>query len=342
MSAHPPYFANAEVLALDPTTIDTDMGGRIGLYYPDKCHALAALISVHGQNDPIKVVKAKGKYAWRLVAGLHRLQACMSIGIDVRAIEIIGRDDVELEQIQASENVDRRELEPLERAMFVRAVATAARLRVLKEHGVDNDKALAAKAKARAGKVQYSELNKADEVAELAGDNLSLAYGWAENAAEALGMGKRDLQRSMRIHRMIIEPFPEMIDHFKDHPVAKVADNLLKIAAIKKEVQRRRVIEILLAGPKDLGFALKSAGVTEVKAAPEDYKKFSSQVIGGWNRLSTAEKRQFIPALAVVIPKGMRALVRDELDRLDQLDRVKPNAVEHYTKLADEAAEVTS
>lgn len=337
MSAHPPYFANAEVLTLDPTTIDADMGGRIGLYYPAKCSALAALISAHGQNDPIKVVKDKS--GWRLVAGLHRLQACVSLGINVCAIEVMG-DAADLERIQASENMDRRELEPLERAMFVRAVADAAKARVLAEHGVDNSKALAAKAKAN--KVQYSEIEKADETAEAARVNLTHAYSWRDETAEALGLDLNALKRSMRIHRMIIEPFPEMIDPFKDHPVAKVADSLLKIAAIKNEVQRRRVIEILLAGPKDLGFALKSAGVTEVKAAPEDYKKFSSQVIGGWSRLTTAQKRQFIPELAVVIPKGMRTLVRDELDRLDQLDRVQPNAVEHYTKLADEAAEVTS
>ena len=317
MSEHPPYFANAEVLTLDPTTIDADMSGRIGLYYPDKCHALAALISVHGQNDPIKVVKAKGKYAWRLVAGLHRLQACMSLGINVCAIEIIGRDDVALEQIQASENVDRRELEPLERALFVRAVATAARLRVLKEHGVDNDKALAAKAKARAGKVQYSELDKADEVAELAGVNLTHAYGWREKTAAALGLDLNALKRSMRIHRMIIEPFPEMIDAFKDHPVAKVADSLLKIAAIKSEVSRRRVIEILLDGPKDLGMAMQMAGVTDVKVAPEPYAKFSSQVLGGWSRLGTADRRKLIPELVAAIPAGMRAEFVAEIKRIE-------------------------
>ena len=316
MSAHPPYFANAEVLMLNPTTIDVDVSGRIGLYYPDKCHALAALISVHGQNDPIKVVKAKGKYAWRLVAGLHRLHACMSLGINVCAIEIIGRDDVALEQIQASENVDRRELEPLERALFVRAVATAARLRVLKEHGVDNDKALAAKAKARAGKVQYSELDKADEVAELAGDNLSLAYGWAEEAADALGMGKRDLQRSMRIHRMIIEPFPTLIDAFKDHPVAKVADSLLKIAAIKDDNTRLFVIEALLDGEQHLNAAMRAVGAKPKTAALEGYDKWTGQITSGISKLKFGDWSRFCPEFARHMSNERRVALRDALNEV--------------------------
>jgi uncharacterized ParB-like nuclease family protein len=313
MSAHPPYFSNAEVMSIDPTTVDADFGGRIGLYYPAKCHALAALISAHGQNDPIKVVLVrKGK--WRLVAGLHRLQACISLGISVRAIEVAG-DAAELAHIQASENVDRRELEPLERALFVHAVAEAAKARVLAEHGVENEQQLGGLK--RQNKVQYSDIEKADEVAEAAGVNLTRAYGWREETAAALGLDLNALKRSMRIHRMICAPFPEMIDAFKDHPVAKVADSLLKIAAIKSEVTRRRVIEILLAGPKDLGFAMQSAGVTEVKAAPDAYAKFSSQILGGWGRLGVAERRKFIPELVAAIPEGMRALLREELDRVE-------------------------
>lgn len=313
MSAHPPYFSNAEVLTLDPTIIDADMAGRIGLYYADKCHALAALISAHGQNDPIKVVKvSKGK--WRLVAGLHRLHACMSLGIDVRAIEVAG-DAAELAHIQASENTHRRELEPLERALFVHAVADAAKARVLTEHGVENEQQLGGLK--RQNKVQYSEIEKADEGAKAAMDNLSTAYGWKAEVAEAMGLGLKDIQRSMRIHRLIIAPFPEMIDAFKDHPVAKVADSLLKIAAIKSEVSRRRVIEILIAGPKDLDYALRSAGLIDDKPTPSAYQKFSSQILGGWSRLGTAERRKFIPELVAAIPDGMRALVREELDKVE-------------------------
>lgn len=318
MSAHPPYFANAEVLSLCPSTIDAS-GKRIGLFYPAKAEALGLLIAQHGQNEPVKVVRNKAgrKQEWRLVAGFHRLEGIRSQGIGVvYAIEVLG-DEAYLDQVQASENMHRRELEPLERAMFVQAVADAARTRLLSEHGVDSQQALAAKAKARAGKVQYSDAEKADQDGEAASDNLSRAYGWNEHVSEALGMGRRDIQRSLRIYRCIVEPFPELIDDLKDHPVGKIADNLLKVAAIRDVRQRRFVIEALTAGTATLADALQIAGITDVKIAPEPFQKFSSQILGGWQRLGTADKRRFIPQLVEAIPAGMRALVREELDRLE-------------------------
>lgn len=313
MSAHPPYFSNAEILTLDPTTIDPDFNGRIGLYYPAKCEALAALISVHGQNEPIKVVKSNplSKTPWRLVAGSHRLHACISLGIDVRAIEVMG-DDAALAQIQASENMDRRELEPLERALFVHAVAEAAKKRVLAEHGVDSQAALAGKA--RQNKVQYTEQEKADEVAASAVDNLSTAYSWKAEVAESLGLGAKEIQRSIRIYRCICEPLGALTDKFKDHPVAKVADNLLKLAALERGI-RLQVINVLLAGPADLDYALRHVGVIKDAPYQSPYTKFSSQILGGWGRLGTAERRKFIPELVTAIPVGMRDDFVREIER---------------------------
>jgi ParB family transcriptional regulator, chromosome partitioning protein len=322
-------------LVLDPVTIDPDLNGPMTFYFPAKALAVGASMAEIGQNDPIKVVKAPAgsSFEWKRVTGLHRLMGALAVEIAVRAYVVTGSDD-ELLAMRVSENLDRRDLEPLERSSLVAGMAEAAQRKVLAWHGVESQHALAGKA--RQNKVQYTDLEKVDEASAQHWTNLSTAYGWKQEVAEAWGVGPKDIQRAMRIHRMIIEPFPEMIDAFKDHPVAKVADSLLKIAAIKSEVSRRRVIEILLDGPKDLGMAMQMAGVTDVKLAPEPYAKFSSQVLGGWDRLTTAEKRKFIPDFAATIPAGMRALFREELDRLDG---VKPNTVEHYTKLAVEAAE---
>jgi ParB family transcriptional regulator, chromosome partitioning protein len=304
------------VLSLDPNTIDRDFAGRIGLYFPAKAEALGALMKHSGQTDPIRVTKRKlrDKFEYRLVYGLHRLEGAILAGINVLAIETDG-SDAELEAMQASENVNRRELEPLERALFVHAVAMAAKLRVMAEHGVESMQALGGKAKAN--RAQYSEIEKADEVAEAAVDNLSIAYGWKSETAEALGLGLKDIQRSMRIHRCIIGPFSELIYAFKDHPVAKVADSLLTICKINEEAQRRRVIELLIAGPKDLDYALRHVGLLKDAPYRSDYDKWSSQVLGGWSRMETAAKRKFIPELVAVIPVGMRAAVVEEIERLN-------------------------
>lgn len=61
-----------QVLELDPATID--VSGRVGLFYPEKAEAYAALIARDGQRTPITVRRngSRAKLPWTLVAGLRR------------------------------------------------------------------------------------------------------------------------------------------------------------------------------------------------------------------------------------------------------------------------------
>ena len=54
---HPPFFANAQVLALDPA--DVLVPTRIGFLHEDKAVALGRLMAVDGQRTPINVVRGK-------------------------------------------------------------------------------------------------------------------------------------------------------------------------------------------------------------------------------------------------------------------------------------------
>ena len=231
-NAHPPYFANAQVFSVSVDDIDTDIAGRIGLFFPAKADALAALIGAHGQNDPVKLVKRgnAAKTGWRLVAGLHRVEACRILGIPVFAIEVLG-DAAVLHGIQASENIDRRELAPLERAMFVAAVADAAKARLIAVHGGLSQLEVARARKA--GKVQFTDLEKADDRAALCLDILSTQYSWKAETAEACGLGQKDVQRAIRIFDCLIAPNRDLMDAFKDHPVAQKAGDLLDIVALQ-------------------------------------------------------------------------------------------------------------
>jgi len=312
------------ILTLDAFTIDPDEKGRIGLFFPAKAAALGLLMKQNGQNDPIKVVKlatkstkhADGKvttsYPWRVVTGRHRLEGCLREGLQVQAIEVVGTA-IELLGIQKSENLERRDLEPLEHSMFVRVVADEARNALLEKHGVTSDKALGGLSKAN--RAQFSEAEKADEFAEATADNLSTAFGWKEETAKALGLDPKSLQRALRIHRLIVEPFHDLIDVFKDHPVAKVRDSLLKICAIADEPTRRKVVECLCAGPTDLGCAFAHCSLSPEKAEPEPYRKFSGQIIGGWSRLNTAQQRRFIPEFVSQLTPAQRFFLRDELNQ---------------------------
>lgn len=305
------------ILSLDPATIDEDIDGRIGLYFPSKAEAYAGLINAHGQNDPIKVRRAPklSKFEWVLVAGLHRLRACTIIGSKVRAIEVVG-DDAAIRLIQASENHDRRDLGPIERAMFVHAVAEAAKTRLLAAHQGKSQIEVARERKA--AKVQFSDLEKADDRAAVCVDTFVQSYSWKAETAEALGLGPKDVQRAIRIFDCVVAPNRDLMEAFKDHPVAQTNSRLLEIAAIRDAAKRRQVIETLINGPKDLGLTLQMVGLKPAPVTAETaatYLKFTSQITSGFARLGTAEKRRFIPEFVAQMPKGMRDLLREELNR---------------------------
>lgn len=305
------------VLSLDPNTIDPDEAGRIGLFYPEKAEALGVLMAEHRQKTPIHVLRnAEGApFAWKLVTGLHRLRACIAAQVDVLAIEEnLLRGDADF--VQASENLHRRELEPLERAMFIRAMVDIVRAKVLKEYGVVSDKALAGKAKA--ARVQYSDAEKADELSEAAGANLTRAYSWSEQVAEASGFGRSDIKRSMRIYRCIVEENRDLMDAFKDLDVAKSADALLKIAALKDAGVRRKVIETLISGPKDLGFVFEMLGIAPAKAEQPKFDKFYGQMFNAANRLGTADWRRACERLVHEITPARREALRAALDEAAQ------------------------
>ncbi len=322
--SHPPYFANAEVLMIDVDQVDPDLDGRIGLFFPAKAEALSVLIGAHGQNDPIKVVKRgnAAKTGWSLIAGLHRLEACRTLKIQVAAIEVLAGNPLSkfgadnLRDIQASENMDRRELEPIERAMFVHAVAEAAKAKMEAAHPGKSQQQIARAS--RANQAKLSDIRKADQRAHSTVDNLSTVYSWKHETAEACGLGQKDVQRSIRIYDCIVAPNRDLIDAFKDHPVAQNASDLLEICKIDDLVWRRRVIESLIAGPADLDFVLRMLKLKPEPVHPDAYSKFSSQMIGAIPRLGTADWRRFCPSFVGALTEARRAELRKALDEVEQ------------------------
>jgi ParB/RepB/Spo0J family partition protein len=273
-----------QVLELDPATID--VSGRVGLFFPEKAEAYAALIARDGQRTPITVRRngSRAKLPWTLVAGLHRHRGCEIAGLKVRALAVEGDEDA-LKAVQASENLDRRDLSPLERAMFVAAVADAAKARLRQLHDGKSQQQIAAEIGAsersvkmtersnercdilsqrsderrgilpqrsndRADKVQFTPVERADAEAQGAEDALRSTYQWSEATAAACGMGVESLKRSLRIFRIIVEPNRDLMDAIKDHAVAQNASALLAICANGSDPANvRAIVEWLIAHP---------------------------------------------------------------------------------------------
>lgn len=332
-----------QVLELEPDAIDAS--GRIGFFYPEKAEAYAALIKQDGQRTPITVRRngSRAKQPWTLVAGRHRHAACAIAGIKVRALVAKG-DDAELRAVQASENLDRRDLAPLERAMFVAAVADAAKERLRVLHGGKSQQQIAAEIGAserrgilpqrstdRAGKVQFTPVEKADAEAEGAADALSQAYSWRDTAAEACGLSIDALKRSLRIFRIIVEPNRDLMDGLKDHPVAENASALLAICAKgNNPANVRAILEWLIAHPQaktadDALVALKlmpSRGGSSTPATGDT--KFLNGLQSNLQRFSLNGHRRAVSIIVNEMPPSALIDLRDAITaRLAKLDGAK-------------------
>lgn len=139
-------LSGANLLELSPDHVDE--GNRIGFLHEDKAAALGRLMAVDGQRDPIKVVAQPGNAdkPWRLVTGMHRLIGARIECITVFAIEVSGKPE-DLADLEASENLHRRPLAPLERAKFTAALVMAAQARIARQHGGLKQQQLAIKAR---------------------------------------------------------------------------------------------------------------------------------------------------------------------------------------------------
>lgn len=313
-------LSGAKLFELSPLHVDE--GNRIGFLHEDKAAALGRLMAVDGQRDPIKVV-AQPKNAgqpWRLVTGMHRLIGARIEGITVWAIEVTGKPE-DLADLEASENLHRRPLAPLERAKFTAALVTAAQERIARQHGGLKQQQLAVKARwdaVRKGEVRTEQALK-DETEDTCA-KIAHVYGWEESVGEALGMSRRTIHNDLKLYRLLIEPFQaELVEALAAHPV--VGDNaaqLKALADVKDEGQRRKVIELLL------GDAELSADEARVRAGidrpagptPPPYQKFYNQIEGGWGRLATAQRREFVERIPAMLgTDDMKRRLRDRLSK---------------------------
>lgn len=316
-----------ERLELDPA--DIFIPERIGFHHPDKAAAIGRLMAVDGQHTPILVTrvfpsktvekcKAEGNRPWQLVAGLHRLKGAEIEGITIIADEVKGKPE-DLATLEASENIHRRPLGPIEKAKFVAALVTAAQERIAREHGNLSQQQLATKA--RWDRVKHHE-ELAESVlrdeSEDACSNLQHAYGWEQSACEAFDMERTAIYRSLAISRMIVEPFPDLVEALARHPVVGGNASQLKLLTqLKDEGVRRKVIEALLADPEigveDAKIAA-GAGGTVPLATPVAHQKHYNAIEGAWSRLSLDQKRQFVPKLASMLTPDMKRALRDRLN----------------------------
>ncbi|MEZ5709687.1 MAG: ParB N-terminal domain-containing protein [Blastomonas sp.] len=314
----------AEIMELPVEAIS--QGERIGFFWPEKAAALGALMARDGQSQPILVHAVRGGQ-WRLVAGLHRLEGARTAGLaTIRAIEVSG-SAAELRLIEASENMHRRDFGPIEKAMFIRALADVYEGQVSAQHeGLTQQQiAIRARWETDRNKVQLRDETKAELEAEHTAATIAAVYGWQPQVAQALGTAPRTLRDYLFIHRTIIAPFGDLAEALARTPLGGQRKAVMEIGAIASQAQRRNVIELII---KDI--AVQSVAQAKIWAGVKDgpqrnvtqgQSKYMDNAGSNLDRLTPAAWKQFAPRLAQAIKPSALREVRDAIDaRLAALD----------------------
>lgn len=213
--------------------------------------AIAASIKQKGQDTPIKVRRGADDRFY-LVAGAHRHAACLTSGIEIRA-EVISCSDLEARLIEIDENLFRRELGALDRAVFLAERQTV----YLAMH--PETKAGTAGGKARHG---------------AATDILS----FADATAARVNLSSRTIQRSVAIAARIPADVRARLvgTRFADRQV-----DLLYLAELDEAMQRKAVALVTGGGAKTLKDAVAVVNGTAVPASSPEDRQFEA-LMNAW------------------------------------------------------------
>jgi ParB-like chromosome segregation protein Spo0J len=284
-----------DVFAVDAAEVDASK--RLRPIDTSWATALGQIVLAEGQLTPIQVSRNRGKgKPWILIAGGHR-HAAAELFLDLNPLRAIEVEGGELMQRQAeiSENLHRRDLNPIDRATFIAELHDVLRAR----SGLDpslSPQQIAVNARWQ------------KELAKAAGDawlTMSHAYGFSDQIAEQSGLSLPTIKRDLMLARRLS---PLVVDRLRAHPIARNATQLRALAKLDP-AEQTAVVDRLVAGAKSVAEALALLR-DKPKAAPED--KRLSAFIGAFARMSLTEKKGALAQLAGMLPAGFRLAQGEE------------------------------
>lgn len=232
--------------------------------------ALAESIRDHGLEQPIVVrptpLSDSGAYA--LVAGCHRLAAVRLLG--ETEIEAIVRDlsDDEARLVEIDENLMRRELDPLDRAVFL-AERKSVWERMYPEtaHGGD----------------RKSKKNKGENRVAM------IATRFSKDVAARTGISERTVRMACQI---AVELGAEGIARLRSTPLAGNQSQLLLLAKMEPEARRATIDAIVAVRASTVSAAQRSAGLG--RTAPNADEVQFRKLVDLWSRSGARARRRFL------------------------------------------------
>lgn len=227
---------------------------------------LSTSINQQGQITPIQV-RRNGGGKLHLIAGAHRLQACNDLGCSIRA-EVLACTEDEASLIEIFENLHRRELGALDRAISL-------------YEGKNIHEKLHPETR-KGGKNQHTKDN-------LPTDTMS----FSKEVAERTGFSPRTIERSIYIAANIPK---DIIKRISGTPLAEKQSDLLYLASLNPSIQRKAVTLVGDGTAKSLKGAvdaIEGSVVPELTAEDRQFKK----LVSAWFDAKDDVKKNFLAHL---------------------------------------------
>ncbi|MGL5447481.1 MAG: ParB/RepB/Spo0J family partition protein [Rhabdaerophilum sp.] len=251
-----PLFGDITVIALD----QIDATNRLRPVDPAHVEAIAASIDQIGLQAPI-ILRPEGN-RYRLVAGAHRMEACRALGWDTIDAVIDNVDDDEARLIEIDENLMRRELSALDRALSL------------------------AERKAVYDALYPETVQRGRRKKELATTCRQFGEAFSKHTANRLGLNKKTVERALSLAASLS---PEARDLLRLSDLADNQAQLLALAAEEPEKQvaiARAIAEGKASSPKAARLALGFDVLVEVDAQ----EKLFAQFLALWARADAPVK----------------------------------------------------
>jgi hypothetical protein len=279
--------------------------------------ALGQVMRREGQRTPIEVCRMPRAEVWTIVAGGHRHAAAQRADIAYLRAIVVSAADVDRRMGEVSENLWRRDLEPIDRAAFIAELVSLHKARA----GIDpakDGRAISANVR-----WQRAVTTEADDATE----TISIAYGWSDEIGAQLGFTGRTIRNDLMLFRRLAPSLVERLRAVR-HPVATNATQLRALAKLD-EPRQRQVVDLLLhptMPTRNVGDALRTI---EQRPAPDAEAKRLSAFIGAFQRMGLAEKKGALEQLRGLLPAGTN------LSNIEQTRRFSPL----HERYRDEALE---
>lgn len=270
----------------------------VGLIDDDAVACLSVRLAIEGLQTSIWVRHNGDEAAmpWSVIAGRHRLRAAIQLGwteisAEQRADENSAPAD--LRRLQIVENLDRRDLRPIERALFVMERWSEAAQRVIPT-APKNQQSQAIRARWSVWDAcSQTSLNDRRLIDEA-------------TAADCGGKTDRWVRTYRRLYETIIFPFPELSARLNAHSLGKSQSAMNRLATVPDK-QRQRAIETVLSNPdwKTIDEALAAAKIGASRGFRVDQDRPDAVLLDAWSKAPRKAQRAHVEWLADKMSPGL-------------------------------------